>query len=267
MMQFHLTTSPSREKVLYYSAQMQQYRVPRSSHTYKLLLDAYAVLPPTNLKAMEHVFRELCNDRNVSVQGTHWASLISAYGQYANNVEKALSIFNSIPNHSSGSVDLSSEPVVWESILNVIAQKGSIEQMEDIRNRMIQSGAKATAYVYNVLISGYARMDQIEKSRQVFKSMGDSVVGVAAPNNHPTLLTSSGHVKPSTVTDIPTELVYREPSTYETMIRAELVSGSREIAEEVCNRMEARRYPVAVFMRARALLDEHHVSSLPLLNT
>jgi hypothetical protein len=57
-----------------------------------------------------------------------------------------------------------------------------------------------------------------------------------------------------------TGVVYREPSTYEAMIRAELSVGSREGAEEVLRMMEARRYPVAVFMRARYLLDDPSVS-------
>jgi hypothetical protein len=90
--------------------------------------------------------------------------------------------------------------------------------------------------------------------------MGDSIVGVAAPNNHPALKTSSGHVKPSTVTQGPSEVVYREPSTYEAMIRAEISHGDRTRAEDALRKMEARGYPVAVYMRARGILDEQPVS-------
>ena len=259
MMQFHLTTQPSRERVLYYFNAMREAQVPPSAHTYKLLLDAYAVLPPVDLAAMDGVFRDLVADHQVGVSGTHWASLICAHGLYADDVARALSTFDSIPSVGPSAVDISSEPVVWEAILNVVAQKGTVSEMEAIRSRMESSGARATAYVYNVLISGYARDGDVEKARGVFESMGDSITGVAAPNNHPTLLTSSGHVKPSTVTGGPTPTVYREPSTYETMIRAELAAGTREGAETVCKRMEERRYPVAVFMRARALLDDQVV--------
>lgn len=259
MMQFHLTTQPSRERVLHYFNLLRTFRVPPSAHTYKLLLDAYAVLQPIDLPAMERVFNDICGDSEVRVQGTHWASLISAYGISGNDLDKALQLFESIPSHPRARVDLRSEPVVWEAVLNVVAQKGSVEQMEAIRNRMIQLGARSTAYVHNVLITGYARAGLAEKAREVFASMGDSVTGVAAPNNHPQLLTSSGHVKPSTVTDRPTEIVYREPSTYESMIRAELSVGDVGAAEAVLERMGERRYPAAVFMRARHILDDYLV--------
>lgn len=257
MMQFHLTTQPSRERVLYYYDALRKNNVPPSAHTYKLLLDAYAVLAPTNLAAMHKVFDGLRNDRHVKVQGTHWASIISAHGIYGNNPGLALDYFSGLPKDRHHAVDLRSEPVVWEAILNVIAQKGTVQQLESLRYRMIESGARATAYVYNVLIAGYARAGEMDKAREVFASMGDSVTGVAAPNNHPQLLTSSGHLKPSTMTDRPTEVVYREPSTYESMIRAELSVDNKEGAEGVLAMMQERRYPVAVFMRAKSLIDDH----------
>lgn len=261
MMQFHLTTQPSRERVLHYYNLLTEKNVAPSAHTYKLLLDAWAVLPPTNLAAMNKVFDALRNDRHVQVQGTHWASIISAYGIYGDNMEQALAIFHSIPSDRRHGVDLRQEPVVWEAILNVVAQKGTVEDMDNIHQQMLSVGAKATAYVYNVLIAGYARAGLIERAREVFASMGDSITGVAAPNNHPQLLTSSGHVKPSTVTSAPTGVVYREPSTYESMIRSELSMGNKEAAEAVLALMQERRYPVAVFMKAKSLLDDYAVST------
>lgn len=258
MMQFHLTTQPSREKVLHYFGALRGANVPPSAHTYKLLLDAYAVLPPTDLTSMEKVFADLCADRSNPVQATHWASIIAGYGIYGNDVAKAIQVFESIPTHpSTRDQNVVKDPVVWEAILNVISNKGTLEELEGMRHRMVELGAGSTAYVNNVLIGAYARAGQIERARELFEHMGDSVTGVAAPNNHPSLRTSSGHVKPSTVTSEPTRVVYREPSTYEAMIRAELRAGSKEAAEAICARMEERRYPVAVFLRAKAILGEH----------
>ncbi|ORX36254.1 hypothetical protein BD324DRAFT_628072 [Kockovaella imperatae] len=260
MMQYHLTTSPNRDAVLHYYNGLVSTGVPPSSHTYKLLLDAFAVLPPIDIQSLERIFNELVADRRVPVQGTHWASLITAHGIYNADPDKALAIFRSISAHPTAAVNLGTEPVVWEAILNVTSQQASVDQMEQLHREMIESGAQATAYVYNILIGGYARAGQIDNARSVFNSMGDSVSGVAAPNNHPQLLTSSGHVKPSTITDQPTHVVYREPSTYEAMIRAELSNGTRENAESVLRMMEARCYPVAVFMRAEHLISDHNVS-------
>ena len=260
MMQFHLTTSPNRDAVLHYYNALVSSGISPSAHTYKLLLDSYAVLQPLDLESFERVFAELVADPSVAVQGTHWASLISAHGIYASDYPKALEIFRSIPSHPSASVNLATEPVIWESILNVISQESTVDNLEAMHREMVELGAQATAYVYNILIAGYARAGQIDNARSVFNSMGDSVSGVAAPNNHPQLLTSSGHVKPATITDQPTAIVYREPSTYEAMIRAELAHGTRENAQSVLGMMQGRRYPVAVYMRAENLISDFVVS-------
>ncbi|WVF66922.1 hypothetical protein IAT40_001665 [Kwoniella sp. CBS 6097] len=250
MMQFYLQTQPNRDRVLYYYNALLSAQVQPSAHTYKLLLDTYATLAPIDLEAMENVFAEIQSNPAVPLQGTHWASLITAYGLHANDLSKSKEIFDRIPANTSR------EAVVWEAMLNVLSQKGTVDELESVRQKMIATGVQPTAYVYNALINGYSRANDIAKAREVFESMGDSVSGVAAPNNHPTLLTSSGHVKPNTVTNGPTKVVYREPSTYEAMIRAEVRAGDKAKAEEVLARMEERGYPVAVYMRGRAALDE-----------
>lgn len=260
MMQFHVSTQPNREKVLHYFRILLDNRLRPTAHTYKVLLDAYGTLAPASLEDVKRVFDDVVRDPNVRVQGTHWASLIGAYGLSGQDVEAALEAFEASSQHPYARINLASEPVVWEAILAVLAERGTVEQMEVMRERMVQTGARSTAYVYNVLIRGYARASMIDRAREIFESMGDSVEGVAAPNNHPQLLTSSGHVKPSTVSPH-TGIVYREPSTYEAMVRAEVESGSREKAQEVVSRMETRRYPVAVFLRARSVLDDAVVSS------
>ena len=260
MMQFHLTTDPNRDAVLHYYNALIRSKISPSSHSYKLLLDAYAVLPPVDIESLERVFNELVADPRTPVAGTHWASMITAHGLYASDPDSAMKVFESISTHPTASVDLQTEPVVWEAILSVAAQKLTVSDLERLHQQMVSTGARATAYVYNVLISGYARAGQIDNARSVFNSMGDSVSGVAAPNNHPQLLTSSGHVKPSTITDTPTMVVYREPSTYEAMIRAELGHGTRENAEAALQMMQARMYPVAVYMNVQNLIADHMVS-------
>ncbi|WWC59852.1 uncharacterized protein I303_102414 [Kwoniella dejecticola CBS 10117] len=248
MMQFYLQTQPNRARVLHYYALLQNAHVPPSAHTYKLLLDTYATLAPIDLEAMENVFAQIQQDRNIKVQGTHWASLITAYGIHGNNLEKSREIFESIATSTK-------DAVVWEAMLNVLSQKGSLEDLESLKAKMINDNVQATAYVYNALINGYARNGRIEKAREVFESMGDSISGVAAPNNHPNLLTSSGHLKPNTITSTPTNMVFREPSTYESMIKAEVQHGSKENAKVVLDKMEERSYPLAVFLRGKTAYE------------
>lgn len=252
MMQFFVSNG-SREKVLHYYSLLRQAGVSPSAHTYKLLLDAFATLPPIDLTSMERVYSDLVADRSVQVQGTHLASLITAYGIYGDNLSKSMEIFESTTNRNL-------DAIVWEAILNVIAHRGTLGDLEGMRQKMESSKVRQTAYVYNVLITGYTRVGEIEAARGIFESMGDSVTGVAAPNNHPMLLTSSGYVKPQTITEEPTQLVYREPSTYEAMIRAEISVGEIERAREVLGRMEARGYPWAVYMKVKQIVDEASVS-------
>ncbi|WRT65337.1 uncharacterized protein IL334_002280 [Kwoniella shivajii] len=253
MMQFYLQTQPNRSRVLHYYSALQRANVPPSAHTYKLLLDTYATLAPIDLESMERVFAEIQSNRNVQVQGTHWASLITAYGLHGGDLEKSKAIFESINERQI------KEAVIWEAMLNVLSQRGTLSELEAIKEKMLNSGVQPTAYVYNALINGYSRSGEIEKAREVFESMGDSITGVAAPNNHPTLLTSSGHIKPNTITNQPSHIVYREPSTYETMIRAEIKSDNKVKAEQVLAKMEERGYPLAVFMRGRAALEDSQI--------
>jgi len=254
MMQLHLTTQPSRDLVLHYYNQMVQRGVAPSAHTYKLLLDAFGTLDPIDLPAMERVFANLCADPNLAVQGTHWTSLINAYGVVAGDVARAQEIFDSIATHPSLPVNGKVDPICWEAILSVFATHKLVDKMEEYWHKMQAEGVRGTAYINNMLIKGYANVGRIEDARTVFEGMGDQVTGVAAPNNHPTLLTSSGQAKPTTTAH--TELIYREPSTYEMMIRAELLAGDREKAEQLCARMEERHYPVPVTARIRSVLHE-----------
>jgi pentatricopeptide repeat protein len=235
MMQLHLTTQPSRDLVLHYYNQMVQRGVAPSAHTYKLLLDAFGTLDPIDLPAMERVFANLCAEPNLAVQGTHWTSLIHAYGVIAGDVERAQEIFDSIATHPSLPVHGKIDPICWEAILSVFATHKLVDKMEEYWQKMQAEGIRGTAYINNMLIKGYANVGRIEDARKVFESMGDQVTGmwwsfasrdrydrmrlteytfftgVAAPNNHPTLLTSSGQAKPTTTAN--TDLIYREPST------------------------------------------------------
>lgn len=177
MMQLHLQTNPSRELVLHYYNQLVQAKVSPSAHTYKLLLDAYGTLEPIDLSAAQQVFENLCNDPEVAVQGTHWASLIYAHGQVDGDVSKAIAIFESISSHPSTKPGSVVEPVCWEAILNVLAQHKASDQIDVYAGRMRNQGVRVTAYINNILIRSYAACGLVEKARQVFDSMGDSPMG------------------------------------------------------------------------------------------
>ena len=52
-------------------------------------MDAY-VIEPLNMPKMEQVFQQVVNNRQIELQGTHFASLINAYGCAAKDLDQAL---------------------------------------------------------------------------------------------------------------------------------------------------------------------------------
>ncbi|KAG8747450.1 hypothetical protein FRC10_001121 [Ceratobasidium sp. 414] len=248
MMQFFVTTKPNRERCLDYYQAMLDARVPPSAHTYKLLLDCYGSIEPVDLVSMEDVFTRLQQDRHVSVQGAHWAALINAYGCAAHDLDRALSTFDRIPAHTQP------DAVTFEALFNAIVTHHRVDLVPTYLERMANAGVHMTAYIANLLIKGYAAAGQLERARGVFDAMSDPPVGLAAVHNHP----GHPHVHGSEgdmVVPVGAP-VFREPSTWEAMVRAELGAGEKDHAAALLDRMEDRMFPVAVTSRIRSIMGE-----------
>ncbi|KAF8681192.1 Pentacotripeptide-repeat region of PRORP [Rhizoctonia solani] len=245
MMQFFVHTKPNRERCLDYYQAMLDARVRPSSHTYKLLLDCYGTIEPVDLNSMEDVFKRLQQDRSVSVQGAHWAALINAYGCAAHDLDRALAKFDNIPAHAQP------DAVAYEALFNVIVMHHRVDLVPQYLERMNNAGVHMTAYIANLLIKGYATAGHLERARGVFDSMIDPPVGLAAVHNHP------GHSGQDGIKhDVPVPVgapVYREPSTWEAMVRAELGAGQKERAVVLLDRMEDRRVDLSLMSENRQL--------------
>ncbi|KAH7343977.1 hypothetical protein B0J17DRAFT_644860 [Rhizoctonia solani] len=245
---FFVHTKPNRERCLDYYQAMLDARVHPSAHTYKLLLDCYGTIEPVDLASMEDVFKRLQQDRSVPVQGAHWAALINAYGCAAHNLDRALSAFDNIPAHSKP------DAVTYEALFNAIVMHHRVDLIPQYLKRMSDAGVHMTAYIANLLIKGYASAGHLERARGVFDSMIDPPVGLAAVHNHP------GHSGQDGIRhDVPVPVgapVFREPSTWEAMVRAELGAGEKERATMLMDRMEDRMFPVAVTSRIRSIMGD-----------
>jgi len=102
-----------------------------------------------------------------------------------------------------------------------------------------------TAYIANVLIRGYSAAGDIVGARGIFDSLVDPPLGVAAPHNH---------LIPLTRRPVPPDApVFREPSSWEAIISAELRFGEIGKARELMVRLDARMFPSGVTSRIRAL--------------
>jgi hypothetical protein len=91
------------------------------------------------------------------------------------------------------------------------------------------------------------KQGRIEPARELYESLQDPPSGMAAPFNHP--LGGRSHKRDPKGMLSSRESIYREPSTYDHMIRAEMAVGSEERAAAVLEKARQRAFPVAVMGR------------------
>lgn len=147
-------------------------------------MDAYGTIEPVDITAMEQTFATLCADESVQVLGTHWGSLINAYGCVQKDLDRAIEAFESITSHSSTRKgNPMPDAVSYEALINVFVTLRRTDLIPVYMDRFQSSGVHMTAYIVNLLIKGYAVAGEVEKARDVFESLIDPPTGVAAPNN------------------------------------------------------------------------------------
>jgi pentatricopeptide repeat protein len=164
---------------------------------------------------MEKTFAQLVKDKNLAVQGSHWAALINAHGCVGKDLDKAIAVFDSIEKHPSTLKSRAQLPdaVAFEALINVLVTLRRTDLVPAYLERLRQSGVHMTAYIANLLIRGYAAVGNIEEARKVFESLADPPVGVAAPHNH------APHDSSVAARISPHELVFREVSSTRVNIR------------------------------------------------
>lgn len=278
MMQFYTYTKPDRAKTLIYYDKLLAFGIEPTDYTYKLLLDAYGNTDPVDITGMERVFSDLIGNAKVPVRSNHWASIITAHGLQCGNIDKAVDIFNSIPQHPSTQRSQSALPdaVVFEALLSVFLHHNRNDLLLAYVDQMREANIHPTAYVANLVMRGLASQQNagedrtgLLKARALFEEMDDPPMGVAAAGNHPpnhrnhaNQQVSDAHSNiEATSIHIPEagfgfQDVLREPSTFETMIRIELAHGNTAQAENLVERMQYRGYPPALLAKAHALLVE-----------
>lgn len=223
-------------------------------------MDCWGTIEPVNLVEMEKVFRQLEHDRDVTVGGPHFASLINAYGCVAKDLDKAVAAFESIATkpyvlRAPASAIRLPDPICYEAIINVFVSHRRTDLIRQYLERLKVTHVHMTAYVANLVIKGMAQCGDMEGARALFESLEDPPSGLAGHvrHNHGD---GEAEMEVPSIDDGP---VYREvsiylmsgslrseepafcqPSTWEAMVRAELGAGERFKAEELLRRMETR---------------------------
>jgi pentatricopeptide repeat protein len=134
--------------------------------------------------------------------------MINAWGGVKNDLDKAISIFESISTHPNTlrSLTILPDAVTFEALINVFVAHRRTDLIPQYIERLKSLGVHMTAYIANCLIRGYAAVGDLERARAIFDSLLDPPEGIAAPNNH------APH-EPSSSTVPPTAPVYREVSS------------------------------------------------------
>ena len=191
-------------------------------------MDTY-IIDPIDMAQVETIFEHVVNSAEIELITGHFATLINAHGCVLKDLDNATAVFDSIPRYG-----LQIDALTIEAMMNVLATHRRTDLIPEYIAKMTFAGVHMTAYVVNSIIKGHAAVGDLPAAREVFESLVDPPTGVAAFFNH------APH-EPSTATNVhPMEPVYREPSTWEAMVRAELGAGERERAIALLERLKTR---------------------------
>ena len=221
IMQFHLTTSLDSKAVLSYYNRMLSHNIAPTSHTFKLLIDTYATLSPTNIYAAERILSHDLPDARIKPEATHFSSLIHAKGCVHSDMSGALSTFEAalrrVPPH----------PALYQALFESFTANHDIAASGPHLAHMRAHGVKITPYIANALIKGWssekatAKGADVDKAKSYYDALGKEK---------------------------------REPSTYEAMVRGLLGVGRKEEAKEVVAECVGRGYPNAVVEKVVSVL-------------
>ncbi|THC99800.1 hypothetical protein EYZ11_000730 [Aspergillus tanneri] len=208
MIQYFLNTKRDRSKVLAYYERMLTRNIQPTTHTYKLLVDAYASLEPVDMDSADKVLESM-KANGQQPEAVHYASLIHAKGCVMHDMEAAQDIFRSVV--SERKVRL--QPCLYQALLEAMVANQQVALTEEIVHDMKRRGVEMTAYIANTLIHGWASESNVAKAKAIYDSIG---------------------------------VERREPSTYEAMTRAFLLADDRDGASHTVQEMLSRGYPCAV---------------------
>ncbi|KAI9656995.1 MAG: hypothetical protein M1829_000352 [Trizodia sp. TS-e1964] len=211
MIQYFLTTKRDKAKTIAYYQRMLSKGISPTAHTFKLLIDAHATLPPMDLVAAEAVLDEI-RAMGQQPQAVHYAALIHAKGCTMQDAEGALKLFDQVLADPS----LRTQSCVYQALCEALVANHRVPETDVALAYMQRNGVEMSPYIANSLIHGWAKESNISKSRAIYDGTGAS---------------------------------RREPSTYESMVRAYLAVEMKDKAMEICQEMIARHYPAAVESR------------------
>ncbi|KAI9886268.1 MAG: hypothetical protein M1823_001939 [Watsoniomyces obsoletus] len=216
LMQFYLTTKRDRSKVLALYDRMVSKNIAPASHTFKLLIDAYAI-EPVDMRSAEAVLDQI-RQAGLKIESVHYAALIHARGCMVRDMEGTRRLFDEVLADTS----IVPQACVYQAFLEAMVANHQVAQTPDVLVDMKRRGVAMTAYIANTLIHGWALEGNIDMAKSIYATVGVSK---------------------------------REPSTYEAMTRAFLAVEDTAGAMNVVQELSRRGYPPAVADKVYHLLN------------
>ncbi|KAI9318821.1 hypothetical protein BX666DRAFT_1931830 [Dichotomocladium elegans] len=232
MIQFYTQQRPNREKALEYFHLLQRYNLQPSGHTYRLLMEVYANIPPYDMVTAHKLLTDMSKRHNLQPGPNHFATLIHSYGCLHRDVPSAVAVYKEMQK-----AEVKPDETVFQAMFNTYIENNDMPAAESLYKEMLAQGYSSSPYIENLFISGYGSLGQIDKAEAIWNNMAD------IKNEHNNLV--------------------REPSTYEAMVKAYLANNDPEKAAQIVKHMQgARNYPVKVVEAVHQLLREEKPQQL-----
>lgn len=219
MLQFYVHTKRDRKSALQVYSHLREIGLKPSSHTYKLLIDAYSTIAPVEIEAADNVLLSIVSDHS-AVTSKHYASLLYARGVCMKNQIAAQEFYNALVLNNRVRPDKH----IFQALLESYVVNKSVRSTPGVLKDMVSYGVDLDAYMANILIRGWAPVN-LDKARGLFN-----------------------HILQAGIT---------EPSSFESIIRAYLYYGDLASAHEMLHLMVSHLYPEPVVAKIQALINAH----------
>lgn len=219
MLQFYVHSKGDRKSALQMYNRLRALDIKPSSHTYKLLMDAYSTIEPIDILAADRVLVQIVAD-NTAITTKHYASLIFARGVCMKNEQAALDFYKALIN----SAQVRPDKHIFQALLESYVVNNKVRSASVVLKDMVTFGVDLDAYMANILIRGWAPVN-LEKARGLFDHVLQE--GIA------------------------------EPSSFESIILAYLLYGNTHEAYEILNLMAAQLFPEPVIAKVQTLIQAH----------
>jgi pentatricopeptide repeat protein len=167
MMQFYLQKKGDREKALEYYNLSKHHHVQPTSHTFRLLIEAYATLPEYDMWESRKLINTMRNEFGIKPTGIHYSMLIHSYGCLQNDIESAVEIYNDMRTKH-----ILADGIASYRMLNAFFHNNMDERAHRLYERLSMNN-KTTIHIENLFIEKYGAQGDLDAAQDIFYNLKD----------------------------------------------------------------------------------------------